>query len=113
QLFLDGLAIGVNTFEMDSATFARLYPEAFDPPPYDPSQPYVGPFAGFPNLCIDILHLRDGRFSLRNPRKEPVRLTSEDILNFNYLDVFNVDIVVRSFSLADEVFHGNIDLMSF
>lgn len=107
QVFLDGFEIGVNTFPFDSAAYQRLFPDSL----YYASD--KGVFESFPTLCMDVFHVRDGKFKLNNYRKSPVRLTPEDILDYNYLDVFNIDFIVRSFSLADEVFYGNIEKISF
>ncbi|MBK8491911.1 MAG: hypothetical protein IPL49_13730 [Saprospirales bacterium] len=112
HLFVDGLQIGVDVFDADSATWAILFPGIFESQPTGPLVE-VPALAGFPNLCVDMFHVRDGKFLLNNYRKEPVRLTSEEVLDFNYLDVFNIDIVVRSLSFADQQFHGIVDLISF
>jgi hypothetical protein len=106
QIFLDGLEVGVNTFAFDSAFYQQIFPDSLWAVPQRP-------FASFPTLCADIVHVRDGKFRLNNYRMAPVRLTPEDILDFNYLSVNKINFVVRSFSLADEVFYGNIDLFSF
>lgn len=106
QIFLDGLEVGVNTFAFDSSFYRQIFPDSLWATPQRP-------FAHFPILCADIVHVRDGKFRLNNYRMAPVRLTPEDVMDFNYLAVDRINFVVRSFSLADEVFYGNIDLFSF
>ncbi|MBK6902860.1 MAG: hypothetical protein IPH04_08625 [Saprospirales bacterium] len=105
HLFLDGLQMSVDVMPFDSAAIGKLYPDFFTRLP--------DPLAAFPTLCVDILHLRDADFRLHNYRMEPIRLLPEDLLDFNYLDVSDINMVIRSFSYDDRQFDGNIDLMSF
>jgi len=106
HLFLDGLQIRVDVLPFDSVVFSRLFPDSL-------FVPKENPLAGLPDLCADIVHVRDGKFQLRNFRKEPVRLLAEDLLDYNYMDIFDIGIVVRSFSYSDRQFFGSIDLISF
>lgn len=57
--------------------------------------------------------INDGKFHFRNYRKEPERRTPEGVLNFNYLDVFDINIDFRDFSVNEELeFHGVVEQMA-
>lgn len=105
HLFVDGLKMKIEVLPFDSAAILKLYPDFFTRLP--------DPLAEFPALCVDILHLRDADFQLFNYRMEPVRLLSEELLDFNYLDVFDINMVIRSLSYDERQFDGSIDLISF
>lgn len=111
HLFFDGLRIEADVFDFDSAFWLERFPE--QSLPFIDPETYRHPLAGLPNLCVDIFHLRDGSFQLSNIRKEPERLSAPEVLNFNHLDVFNIDVVVRSLSFSDQQFYGHLDLFSF
>jgi hypothetical protein len=63
-------------------------------------------------VTIKDFDLGKGRFSLNNTRKEPVRSTPSNILDYNYLDVFDIEIHVNNFSFSDLHFNGQIENMS-
>jgi hypothetical protein len=61
-------------------------------------------------IRIDNFDLSGGRFSLYNIRNEPVRLTPPDILNFNYMDAFDIEVHLDDLSITDELeFHGKVE----
>ncbi len=71
-----------------------------DPPP--PFQFLIGDF-----------NLTGGTFNFSNRRKEPVKLTEEGVLNFNYLDVFSINFHFRDFEFTDGLeFHGKVESSS-
>lgn len=59
-------------------------------------------------IAVGELDLRDGLFVLHNYRKEPVRLTPEDVMNYRHMNVEDIQLRVRRFRFEDEVFSGNI-----
>ncbi|MBK9013942.1 MAG: hypothetical protein IPM82_07560 [Saprospiraceae bacterium] len=65
-------------------------------------------------LVIEIKNfdLNGGKFSLRNLRKEPTRLTHADLLNFNYLDVMDLEIHLNEFRFSDLEFDGEVEKIS-
>jgi hypothetical protein len=60
-------------------------------------------------IKVNRFHLNAGRFSLRNYFSEPARTTEADVLNYNYLDVFDIDVTIRDFLFHDLNFYGKID----
>ena len=63
-------------------------------------------------ITIKEFDMGKGRFSLYNTRKEPVRNTPPDVLDYNYLDVFDIEIHVNDFSFSDLNFHGQVENIS-
>ncbi len=61
-----------------------------------------------PHIRIRTFELAEGGFSLRNRRREPVRTTPPDILNYQYLDVDSIGMEIRDFSFDQGVFQGEI-----
>ncbi len=56
--------------------------------------------------------LSAGRFALRNLEKEPFRTTGPEVLNYNWLDVFDINLRVKDLSYNDLNFYGEIENMS-
>jgi hypothetical protein len=63
-------------------------------------------------LTIGEFNMGKGAFSLRNIRKEPVRTTPLNILNYNYLDVLDIEIHVNNFVYSDLEFEGEVKQIS-
>lgn len=59
-------------------------------------------------ISIGELDLRDGRFQLHNYRKEPVRATPPDVMNYRHMLVEDIQMRVRRFRFEDDVFSGNL-----
>jgi len=64
------------------------------------------------SVAIGELDLRGGVFELHNYRKEPVKLTSDDVLNYRHLEVFDINLRVRRFRFVDDIFSGNINRLT-
>lgn len=64
------------------------------------------------SIAIGELDLREGVFELHNYRKEPVKLTSDDILNYRHLEVFDINMRIRRFRFVDDIFTGNINTLT-
>lgn len=63
-------------------------------------------------VTAENFELKGGRFSLYNYRKEPERTTPPEVLNYNYLDIFDLDIRFKKFSFYDLNFHGQVENIS-
>ena len=64
-------------------------------------------------IFVKDLNLTGGTFQFTNRRKEPVKLTPDGILNFNHLDVFDINFHFENLDLNDELeFHGVIESAS-
>lgn len=59
-------------------------------------------------ISIRDFDLGKGRFSLYNTRREPVRTTPPNVLNYNYLDIFDLEIQIKDFNFSDLDFDGQI-----
>lgn len=65
-------------------------------------------------LVISILDfdLTGGRFSLTNKRKEPVRLSPDSVLNYNHLQILDLEIHFNRFKFSDLEFEGEVEKIS-
>jgi len=63
-------------------------------------------------IAIGEIDFRDGLFVLHNYRKEPVRLTADDVLNYRHMNVSDIQLRVRRFRFEEDLFSGNIRQMS-
>lgn len=65
-------------------------------------------------LVVQVLDfdVNEGRFSLRNLRKEPQRLTPVNILNYNYLDIMDLEIHFNDFRFSELEFEGEVEKIS-
>lgn len=63
-------------------------------------------------FLIREFHLNEGKFSLRNERKSPVRTSAENVLDYAHLEVFNINIDIDSFSMAALDFRGKLNNFS-
>jgi hypothetical protein len=64
-------------------------------------------------LMIGEVHFTGGKFQLHNYRKSPVKNTPPEILDYNHLDVFDINIDIQDFFLEDWVFKGRVDKIAF
>jgi len=60
-------------------------------------------------ITIADFNLTKGTFSLHNPRKEPVRTVPANILDYNYLDVSDIEIHINDFTFSDLEFEGKVE----
>lgn len=60
-------------------------------------------------IAINEFDLTGGQFSLRNFRGQPKRLTPDSILNYNYLDVMDLEIHVNNFRFSELEFEGEVE----
>jgi hypothetical protein len=60
-------------------------------------------------ITIADFNLNAGRFSLRNFKVEPKKLTPDSILNYNYLDVMDLEIHFNDFSFSELEFAGEVE----
>ncbi len=64
-------------------------------------------------VLIKDFALSGGTFQFSNRRKEPVKLTDPGTLNFNHLDVFDINFHFKDFEFNNELeFQGNIESSS-
>ncbi|MBK8704359.1 MAG: hypothetical protein IPN33_12570 [Saprospiraceae bacterium] len=66
-------------------------------------------------MAITVAHflLEDGRFSLHNFRKAPVKITPDNELDYHHMEVYNIHIGVNNFSLTNDLFKGQVDRIAF
>lgn len=63
-------------------------------------------------LVINSFSLRKGKFSLHNYFRSPIKETPADELDYDHMEVFDIDIDIENFSLADEIFKGAVSRLS-
>ena len=63
-------------------------------------------------ITIGEFNMRKGVFSLQNIRKEPVRISLPNILNYSYLDISNIEIHINNFVYSDLEFEGAVKQIS-
>lgn len=63
-------------------------------------------------LFIHDFDFGDGRLSLHNYRKSPVKTTAEDELDFTHLEAFDIQIAIDSFEMSEMVFTGQLNHLS-
>lgn len=61
------------------------------------------------NFIVNFFRLQDGKFSLHNNRKAPVRLSDPDELDYAHLDVFDIDISIDSFEYYRDTYTGKVN----
>ena len=116
---LPGNRIEMNAFNLESPDVKirlleeKLFPEQA-PAPVLTSEKASAAQEDTVKMLITIgeFNMRNGTFSLHNIRKEPVRSTPLNILNYNYLDVSDIEIRIRDFSFSDLAFEGKVDHIS-
>jgi len=60
-------------------------------------------------IRVNAFTLTGGSLEMHNYRKAPVKETPDDVLDFNHLDVFDIDIDIRDFSFSDWNFKGVVN----
>jgi hypothetical protein len=60
-------------------------------------------------FMVNFFRLQDGKFSLHNYRKAPVRLTETDELDYAHMDVFDIDISIDSFKYYNDTYSGKVN----
>ncbi len=61
---------------------------------------------------VDQIQLTDAIFELHNLRKEPVKLSSDEILNFNHLRVLDINLEVDSLQFTEGIFDFQLKKLS-
>lgn len=64
-------------------------------------------------FMIDKFQMTDGRFSFHNYDKAPVKITPPDELDYQHMEVYNINMDVSRFGLKEEVFSGAVQRISF
>lgn len=54
----------------------------------------------------------NGKLSLHNYRKSPIKTSTEEELDFTHLEAFDIQIAIDSFQMSDMVFTGNLKQLS-
>ncbi|MEZ4992712.1 MAG: translocation/assembly module TamB domain-containing protein [Saprospiraceae bacterium] len=65
------------------------------------------------HFMINYFRLQDGKFSLHNYRKAPVRLTEADELDYAHMDVHDIDISIDSFNYYRDTYSGKVNNINF
>ncbi len=60
-------------------------------------------------ISINDFDLNGGSFTLRNFKVEPVRLTPDSVLNYNYLDVRDLELHFNKFQFSELEFEGEVE----
>jgi hypothetical protein len=66
-----------------------------------------------PIFCIDRLVLHAGQFRLDNFRNAPIKLTADDVLDYQHMNVLNIDAIMEGFTFTEGTFRSHIDGISF
>ena len=67
----------------------------------------------FFKLKVDHFDLNEGKFVLHNYRKAPEKLTPDEIIDYNHLDVFDIHVDIDSFQFTQDVYRGEVKKISF
>ncbi len=59
-------------------------------------------------IIVDEFQMFDGQFSLHNYYQSPTKLTSPDELDYQHMDVFDIDMDIRCFVFEKETYWGEI-----
>ena len=62
---------------------------------------------------IDEIQLIDGAFEMHNYRKEPVKITPDEILNYRHLKVFDINLEADTFQFTEGIFDFKLNNLSF
>ncbi len=65
------------------------------------------------DLFIDKLQLQNGSFHLHNYRREPTRLKREDVLDYQHMDVADINMQLECFEYSRDTFRAGVNDMSF
>ncbi len=63
-------------------------------------------------LLINDFDFGNGKLSLHNYRKSPIKTTSDQELDFTHLEAFDIQIAIDSFVMSDMVFTGKLNQLS-
>lgn len=63
-------------------------------------------------LLIHDFDFGNGKLSLHNFRKSPIKTTPEEELDFTHLEAFDIQIAIDSFAMSEMVFTGNLKQFS-
>ncbi|MDX1940823.1 MAG: translocation/assembly module TamB domain-containing protein, partial [Saprospiraceae bacterium] len=64
-------------------------------------------------IDIETFQMRDGSFSLHNYFRAPVKLTPDDELDYQHMDVSAINMDIRCFSFKQDTYLGEIKKMAF
>ncbi|MBI1227268.1 MAG: hypothetical protein GC192_18695 [Bacteroidetes bacterium] len=113
---LAGKQLHLSDFELDNPNVKITLTTAFPLPPTKLPVVNVAEESSSDTaklvIQIDNVDLSGGRFSLRNLRNEPQRLTPENLLNYNYLDILDIEVHFNDFRFSDLEFAGEVEKIS-
>ncbi|MBI5915810.1 MAG: translocation/assembly module TamB domain-containing protein [Bacteroidetes bacterium] len=112
---LAGKRLDLSSFNLNSPdVHITLSPGNPLPKPYPPVKLAVERIPDTSKFVISIedFDLGEGRFSLRNFRTQPERTTPPNILNYNYLDVLDLEIHLNNFRYSELEFDGEVEKIS-
>ncbi len=64
-------------------------------------------------LLIGEFQFNEGAFQLDNFRKSPEKQTPQEVLDYDHLQVFDINIDIQDFSMQDLVFRGRVNQIDF
>lgn len=111
--------IKLDQFRLGIDMYPALRPAAWGPPspPLSADQPHPSEEPFTPLLPFDLyvenLELQNSSFQLHNYRREPERLKREDVLDYQHMDVSDINIRLECFEYSRDTFRAGVDDMSF
>ncbi len=65
------------------------------------------------DLYVDSLEMHNSSFHLHNYRREPERLKREDVLDYQHMDILDINIALECFEYQRDTFRGRVHEMNF
>ncbi|HHJ49819.1 MAG TPA: hypothetical protein ENJ88_02825, partial [Phaeodactylibacter sp.] len=112
----------IKQFSLEVELYHALRPETWGPSPPPPSdeaeawleqaQEAFAPLLPF-DLYVDEFALEKSQFALHNWRREPERLSREDVLDYQHMDVRDIHAYIECFEYIRDTFRARVNDMSF
>lgn len=64
------------------------------------------------NVTVETFKINGGQFSLHNYFRAPIKITPADELDYQHMDVFDIEMEIRSFSYKNEAYSGEVEKIS-
>lgn len=103
SIVLEGPVFRISEFEGTPVAMETVVQELTDTSAVDTTSLHVK---------IESFQMNGGQFSLHNYYKAPVKTTPADELDYQHMDVYDIDINIRGFSFKDEIYTGKVEKIS-
>jgi len=105
--YFDGVQLNINEFygSMPWDTFLVNREKVYESYVAEKTNPTDSVFF---HATVGNFELRNGGFELHNYRNEPVKLTSDDDIDYQHLRVFDFNALIRDFSFSQWEFRGQV-----